>query len=116
MCLTFEALNVKQEKIEELNAPTKLLQFTKVYMKVTSKYFKILTGNFPFSRNSCELTYISCKKYWDLREVSKVSHQYLYLDHTTSMYDLSCKDATLQVLIFACPSPEISPQIAMTEF
>lgn len=46
--------------------------FTKVDMKVTSRYSQILTGTFPFSRNSCELTYISCKKYWDLREVSKV--------------------------------------------
>ena len=52
------------------HAPRNL--FTKVYMKVTSRYSQILTGTFPFSRNSCELTYISCKKYWDLREVSQV--------------------------------------------
>ena len=43
-----------------------------VYKSLYESYFQILTGTFPFSRNSCELTYISCKKYWDLREVSKV--------------------------------------------
>ena len=51
-------------------------------MKV-SKYSKILTGTFPFSRNSCELTYISCKKYWDLREVSKVSVSQLKMNDRT---------------------------------
>ena len=73
-CLTFgvRVINVTQEKIEELNAPTKLLVYKSLY-ESSSRYFEILTVTFPFSRNSCELTYISCKKYWDLREVSKVS-------------------------------------------
>ena len=71
--LTFgvRVINVKQEKIEELNAPTNLFVYKSLYESYF-QIFEILTATFPFSRNSCELTYISCKKYWDLREVSKV--------------------------------------------
>ena len=41
-------------------------------------------------KNSCELTYISCKKYWDLREVSKVRIRVFIVQQSVLLFQGAC--------------------------